>query len=286
MFSDASAPAPAKVIQAYCPFNLGDHVYNFFLFYHINHILVRENIWVEYRCRGEYHSQLSEFIPNPVQISILGYNGEQDNIGVRMHIASPHLRVNLDTRTHTNFDGFYLEYYPQILANFNLPAEIYNECITPPPPYSYTDIDLLLRYESLPRECKNIDVLIINSAPRSGQYLAYFPHKQFWDRYISYLVLRRHLNVITTEKVAGVKCTTDYNLSLKNIGAISTQVKVIIAINTGPLSPCYNTYTLENVRRIYMFHDKHTHIHPKVVQPRALHDINPDEIVGFCRATA
>lgn len=278
----------SRIIQTYSPYNLGDHVYNFFLFYHINHILISENIWIEYRCPHEYHVQLSEFIPQPARVSILDYNGKMDDIGVRMHIGSPFLPVNIETRSHTNFDGFYLEYYRMILDAFKLPENIAAKCLTPPPCFQYNDLDLLLRYENLPADCKDIDILVINSKPRSGQYLAYFSHKNYWDNYLVYLAYEKKLNIITTEKIVtpphlNVKCTMDYNLNLKNIGALSTRAKVIIAVNTGPLSPCYNTYTLEYVRRIYMFHDIHTHITPKVVKKDALHEINPDELVSICR---
>lgn len=281
--ADAAGAAPSRIIQCYCPFNLGDHVYNFFLFYHINDVLIAQNILVEYRCRVEYHDQLRDFIPpcphgTTTPIRILPYDGDADNIGLRLHINSDHFPTTITRRPHTNFDGYYLEYYKYILDEFAIPG-----ATTGPAMYAYTDYDLLLRYELLPAEYKDVDVLVVNSTPRSGQYVAFFPHRHIWDRYFRYLVDVKKLNVVTTEKIAGVKCTADAGLSLKNIGAISTRAKVIIGISTGPLSACFNTYALENMRRMYIFHDSNTYITPKVVKRNVIMDISTDEIYNLCR---
>jgi hypothetical protein len=233
-----------------------------------------------------YHSQLREFIPSPVRVFILPYTGEKDDIGVRMHIGNQDLEKHLFNKSAPGFDRYYFtDYYPQILERFKFSTALFAEMMNPAPRFEYKDLDLLLRYENLPRECKNIDVLIINSSPRSGQYtpILHPQHRKFWNDYAFYLASQKGLNVITTEKHdTRVKCTADYNLTLKNIGALSTRAKVIIAVNTGPLSPCYNTFTLQNVRRIYMFHDSETHCHPKVVQLRLLNHVHPDEVASLC----
>ena len=42
-------------------------------------------------------------------------------------------------------------------------------------------------------------------------------------------------------------------MSVKNIAALALKVKKIIAINTGPSIPLYNTDILNNVEVIYLF---------------------------------
>jgi hypothetical protein len=50
---------------------------------------------------------------------------------------------------------------------------------------------------------------------------------------------------------------------LQDIGAISTHAKYIIAINSGPLVPCYTHATKEHVKKWIIFVDepfKHTQV--------------------------
>jgi hypothetical protein len=46
--------------------------------------------------------------------------------------------------------------------------------------------------------------------------------------------------------VENVKCTTDDDLTVKDIAAISTNAKTIIAIDTGPSAGLYNKFTIQN----------------------------------------
>jgi len=116
--------------------------------------------------------------------------------------------------------------------------------------FSYTDPDLLKRYNHFPEKYKNIDVLIINSKPQSFQFDLESNYKEFNSMIHK---LSKKYNIVTTEKINGILCTRDNNLSLKDIGAISTHAKYIIAINTGPLIPCLNTYALKHVKKWFEF---------------------------------
>ena len=79
-------------------------------------------------------------------------------------------------------------------------------------------------------------------------------NKGEWDTHI------RHLNtkykVMTTTKVDGIPCTMDDNLPIKDIAAISTRVKIIIAVNSGVVPGLLNKYTLNNVKHVYLFDDR------------------------------
>jgi hypothetical protein len=65
--------------------------------------------------------------------------------------------------------------------------------------------------------------------------------------------LSEKYNVVTTNKIKDILCTHDNNLSIKDIGSISAHVNYIIAINTGPLTVCLNSYALNRVKKWFEF---------------------------------
>jgi hypothetical protein len=90
-------------------------------------------------------------------------------------------------------------------------------------------------------------VLIINSTPLSNQY-DYNP--SIWNAEI--IELSKHYKIATTEFVSSdILCLDKFKL--KDITAVSLNVSYIIGINTGALLPLFNTYTLEKVKKIYVF---------------------------------
>jgi len=116
--------------------------------------------------------------------------------------------------------------------------------------FVYSDTDLLKRYNSLPSKYQNIDVLVINSEPQSQQYDLEKNRKDFEKMVNS---LNNKYKIVTTEKIKDIPSTRDGNLSLKDIGAISTHAKYIIFINSGPITPCLNSYALKHVKKWFEF---------------------------------
>ena len=129
--------------------------------------------------------------------------------------------------------------FNQFLKDFNINLTVNN--------FEYENPKILDWFQLLDNKYKNADILIINSHPRSGQYNY---NKTVWDRQI--MELQKKYKILTTEKVND-KILSLESLSLKDICAISTNVKYIIAINTGPLIPLFNKYTLDNVKQIFIF---------------------------------
>jgi hypothetical protein len=114
--------------------------------------------------------------------------------------------------------------------------------------FEYQDLDIITRYEGLDEKYKKLDVLIINSTPLSGQYNGY--NKNKWDNFI--------INLTTKYRVATTQYVNDnilslHDMSVKNIASIALGVKIIIAVNTGPSIPLYNTDILNNVNTIFLF---------------------------------
>jgi hypothetical protein len=94
---------------------------------------------------------------------------------------------------------------------------------------------------------KNIEILVVNSTPLSGQYVY---DKDEWDKFL--IELNKKYIIATTQKVND-NILSLHNISLKNIASIATNVKIIIAINTGPSIPLYNTDILDNIEVLHLF---------------------------------
>ncbi len=135
--------------------------------------------------------------------------------------------------------------------------------------FTYEDPDLLERYERLNDTCKNVDILIINSEPKSGQYVY---NKNEWDALVRRL--HRKYKIVTTLKVDNIPCTRDYDYSLKDIAAISTHAKYMICVNTGPIVACFNAYTLKNVIRIFVFDINNRYSYPNVTHVSNISDLD------------
>jgi FkbM family methyltransferase len=93
-----------------------------------------------------------------------------------------------------------------------------------------------------------LDILFINSLPKSGQYQY---NKNEWDHIIT--EYSKTHKVATTLKIDNIACIDDYNLSLFDLSSISMHCKYIVAVNTGPFCCCLNKNTINNVTKcIYL----------------------------------
>lgn len=114
--------------------------------------------------------------------------------------------------------------------------------------------DLLFDYPALLKPVpvpEPFDVLVINSPPCSGQYRGWNPGE--WMQLARDLAQKN--KVITTEKVDGLPCTRDFNLSLTGIGSLSRDVKNIIGVATGPIWPTLNIWNHNRLNLRVMFVD-------------------------------
>jgi hypothetical protein len=99
---------------------------------------------------------------------------------------------------------------------------------------------------------KNVDILILNSNPKSSQLLAFNTTKMNE----MCMLLRNNYKIVTTEPVDdAITSTIRDGLTMRDIGAISTSVKYIIAVHSGPFVPCYNLYTKNNVKKVILLVD-------------------------------
>ena len=258
----------SREIYFYTDGHLGDNIFNYILFYNIRDYLEENNIFIKYSAKTEYHYQIKEF--NPSKNVIL--NEIYETKGFYLWIGNPVIEHNYNyyyNHSKYPFNMFIVYFFNTCLKNLNLSIQITS--------LKYSDEDLLIRYNNLPEKYKNIDILIVNSTPCSGQYNF---NEEDWNIYID--MMKDKYNLVTTKKVGDIKCTLDDNLTIKNIAALSTKVKVIIAINTGVLPGLLNNYTLTNVKKFYVFDDNvgcyNYPMHPIFEKREKLVDITFDEL--------
>jgi hypothetical protein len=106
--------------------------------------------------------------------------------------------------------------------------------------------DLLFDYPALSLgKAKPFDVLVVNSAPQSGQMPRYNPQE------LTALVaeLARQYVVVTTAPTGlpGVGCTLHQGMTVTGVGVLSRFCRVIVAVSTGPSWCTFNVWNQESV---------------------------------------
>jgi len=233
-------------------FHLGDNIFCCLFFSKIKKYIETNNIFINHYCLREHVNQTKEFIYSKnIKIFDLNEIPKDENI-IDLWIGSSLYELNyFNSNKNTNYDVFLCDFYNNILKN-NLKFPIVIEkFIFDNDDLDFLDVAIKIN-EKTNNKYTNIDLLIVNSTPLSGQ-MHY--DKSEWDKIIT-LFHNKYDNVITTQKVEDVKCTTDDNLTAKDIAAISTNAKKIIAIDTGPAIGLYNKYTIQNATT-YMLCGEH-----------------------------
>jgi len=229
------------VIETQCAHHLGDNIINFIFFYKIKEFIETNNILIHYYCLNQYHKNLLDFKCS-------------ENIKI----------FDFENKGHVLWQGGTTPHHPiienKLCGMFNIFLNKYRIPITINS-FEYKDDDLFKRYDNLNDIHKNIDILIINSTPLSCQYNY---NKPQWNEFISKLSSK--YIVATTEKVNNIISLHD--VSVKNIAAIALNVKIIIAINTGPFVPLFNTDILNRVDVIYVFGSNDYSMITRKIQPK------------------
>ena len=261
--------------------HLGDNVFNLIFLNNIKNYLESNNITIYYYCQTIYFDQLQEFIQSS-KIILCDIKNKPPK-SIHLWIETPIFNfvfLNILLKSHNNilknmkinkvyYNVFYKTFFNIVLNTINFPLQMEK--------FYYDDQDLLTRYDNLQEKYKNIDILVLNSQPLSDQY-SY--NKNEWDHYICNL--NRMYNVVTTTKVNNeIKCTTDDNLTIKTIAAVSIKVPIIIAVNSGVVPGLLNIYTLTNVKHFYIFDDRCCYSYPNFSWREKITQIRLDEIKHF-----
>jgi len=239
--------------------HLGDNIFNLILFYNMKQYIEDNDIYIDYYCKSEYHDQIKEFNCSK-NIKILDY----ENIGLELWIGNKDFKMNWIDNREEKYDTLFLKFFNEFLEKENIPIVLEN--------LQYSDPDLLQRYKNINTKFNDkysdIDFLIINSTPLSTQY---DKNEEEWNRLI--YKLNNKYKIVTTQKVEDVNCTYDDKLTIKDIAAISTSAKKIIAVNSGVVPGLFNIYTLNNIEVMYYFDKNFYYENPKFIKPKN-NDIN------------
>ena len=210
-----------------------------YFFYNINEYLKNNNIFIYFYCNNENYTQINDFnnlsnikifstdyLPNGQKIYDLWIGSNEYNYNWYIAITEPIIP----------YDIFFCKYYNNILKNMNIPVTIEK--------FIYKDKELTKRSNDINLRTndyyKNIDFLINNGEPRSGQ----FNYNLFeFDNFL--IELSKKYNIVTTQKIENIKCTRDYNLTVKDIASISLNIKNFIAIESGIIAGLYNEYLVD-----------------------------------------
>lgn len=274
-----------KYISLFNIYHLGDHIFNMIYFMKIKEIILSQSIIFLYYCLPQYHSEIKHFIlpclENHIMIknihdyeheyrTRLQHGNEQyfQYLGFEAWINNTLLIPDYYLQCGVGFDTYYIIYYNCLSKKLHIPKIIMD--------LSYHDEDLSIRYSSFEQKYPDLfsspfDILFINSIPKSNQ-LQY--SKNHWDRFILFCH-QKNYKIITTLKCAQIPCTMDLGFTCKDIAALSTRVRFIIAVNTGPFVGCYNDKTLQNVEKIFIFVNNLYFDHPKIHQYIHIKDLYP-----------
>jgi len=240
--------------------HLGDNIYCLIMFSKITDYLETNNIKLNHYCDAEHINQIKEF-PTSENINILPLTEIPGDVKVyNLWVGSGDYEANwynsLEKSTipgmpsEQYFDKFLCRFYNDVLKTMNVSIVI-DEFIFDD---DRTLNDLIVRnkniHEKFNNKYNNIDILIVNGAPRSKQYTY---NEELWDTNI--ILLSKKYNLVTTKKVEGIICTRDDDLLAKDIAAISINVKKIIAIDSGVSLGLFNKHTIKNAETIYYLCD-------------------------------
>ena len=222
----------------YCSFHLGDHILNLKFFFNISNVLKEHGIKVTYLYNPseiQNPDELKRYAnPDTLVLDIL-HTPPEGAIQLWMGVPINGIQYN-------NFDEYYNEFYKMILdklglANLGIDTSLYQK-----EPY-LEDI-----YNKFDDKFKNLDVLIINAEPKTYQTVY---NKDIFDK-MCIMLSEKKYKIATTSPVTNndsIPCTMKDNMLLQDIGAISTHAKFIIAVHSGPLTPCFNYAAKQNVKK-------------------------------------
>jgi len=230
-----------KIFNFYNNFHHGDNILNLKFFYDISKNLIENNIQINYYYNNFYITQAGELEryvdSNTLKLFSMG-DKPPDAVEITMG-------NDISGVSFRDFEKYYSLFYAKILNILNLQNLSIDTSV-------YQKEDYLLDiYNKLDPKFKDVDVLFINSKPNSSQFDF---NKEKMDALAVHLAEKYKL-VTTTPVNDLIPCTMTAGLKIQDIGAVSTHAKYIIAVFSGPISPCFNLYTKNNVKKWYILYN-------------------------------
>lgn len=235
-----------KEFSFYNWFHYGDHIWNLRLFFNNAALLKSKGIKIKYFYDYNYIKNVDELKryvdPDVVTLE----TGSPPDGAIELWI-----RDDIDGVSRSDLEPFFIKYYGKIIKILGLEGHDINTSLYQKEDY-LQDI-----YNKLDDKFKDLDILVINAAPQSAQY-GNFDAERFKEACIK--LSKKYKIASTSEADPSISCTMRDGLLLQDIGAISTHAKYIIAVQSGPIVPCYNEATKQNVKKIMYFDDGGTTI--------------------------
>ena len=224
-FTNSNATNPI-VITAYSKCALGDSLIDFIFFSQIAKYIENANIHINYHCKESHHDNLQLFNSSK-NIHILPRN----DIGYQLWQGTERLT------SEKPIEDILCDMFNKFLVYCRIPIVLNT--------FEYKDENLLIKKMHL-SQTYDLDMVIINSTPTSGQFIH---DKQELNCFI--IELNKKYKIATTEYIND-SIISLHKQSVREIAAIAKTVKTIIAINTGPSLGLYNSEILDAVDNVYI----------------------------------
>ena len=217
-----------KIIHCYCDHHLGDNLINIFFFSQIKQYIEQNNIEIHYYCHGQYHENVRWFLCS-----------QNIKIFHNTQIGYDFWQGHEDLSSGKFIEDILCDMFNKFLNASQIPIVVDK--------FEYYEQNLFIT--DVPPPVDNIDVLVINSSPNSGQF--HYDILEFND---FILALNNKYRVAVTNYVNNdVVDLSKYNV--RQIASLAKHVKFVIAINTGPSLGLYNRSITEHVEAIYILDD-------------------------------
>ncbi len=226
----------STIVNIYTNNGLGDSIFNMVYFATIKNYIETNNIYIHYYVKIPYISPTCDFITSKNVIIKPLNEAPPNTLNSWIGCSYPEIGYFWMAK-HMHI--FLAKHFTRLGRILKLPSM---------DTFIYEDPDLLIRYDKLHADIKNFDILVLNSRPCSGQYVY---NESDWTNNLNKLSAKYKIVVTTPEP--GFICTQDYNMSIKDIAALSTHAPIIIAVNSGPFVGCHNVYTMKYAKKIYCF---------------------------------
>ena len=251
----------SRSLHIYSENHLGDSIWSIIYFNTIKTHLESFQCHIHYYVNKIYIRQLAEFISSP-NITLHPLN-ERPPTAFNIWIAHSWNDVGKHIFT-THFHIFLAKHFDRVGRILTLPNPFKTEFL-----YDGTELNSI--YETVAPEFKDLDFLIINARPQSYQYV-YIP--EYWIHYINILKSTSKCAITYPEQNLECPCTITQKYTVKTIAAISTRARYIIAVNSGPVVPLFNTLTMNNIKHMYVFDTVVAYTdHPKITNVKSWDDI-------------
>jgi len=228
----------SKTFHFYNIFHYGDNILNLKFFYVNKDLLKERGIQIHYYYDNNYTKNIKEL------------ERYIDSAVVHLHPLSEKPASAIELWMGKDIDGlkynedfvkYYTAFYKQLLGYLRLQDLNIDTSLYQPEEY------LKEIYAKLDSKYHDLDVLIINAKPNSGQ-----PYDKAKMDDLCIKLSKKYRIATTTPVNSDILCTFNDGLKLQDIGAISTHAKNIVSMFSGPITPCFNSETRNTVKKWFV----------------------------------